>query len=255
MLRQIFTVVAVLGTVAAPASAGPAGNGDAGARPPAFVRLVECTRGSEPSDRRASFRGTMDRLPGTERMSMRFTLQERVGDGGFRNVKAPGLGAWRKSRPGVRRFAHRQRVVALAEGSAYRMVVSFRWRDREGHTIRRARRRSQSCGQPGVLPNLSLVHVTGGRLLPAQPPVATYTVRVANRGHAAAPRFGVSLAVDGAIVDTQSVLGLSPGERRDLIFTGPLCQGTVTARVDPDDAVREASERDNILASPCPLRP
>ena len=253
MRGATWTTAALVGSCAAAAAAvAMADPGDAGARPAALVRVVECSRGPEALDRHATFRAAMRRLPHTERMWMRFTLQERVGDGRFRTVRAPGLGGWHKSRPEVRRFSHRQRVLELAEGSAYRTVVGFRWYDGDGELIRRTRRRSKPCEQPGLLPNLGLLHVGGGQPLAGAPGSATYTVRVANRGRATAPRHGVSLAVDGHDVDTQGVAALAPGEVRQLVFAGPVCTRSLTARADPEDAVREVSERDNVLTAPCP---
>lgn len=242
----------VLGTVALPASAAArADSGEVSARSLAFVRLLECSRGPQAENRVATFRGTMRRVRRARGMSMRFRLQERVGDGRFSTVNAPGLGVWRKSLPGVRRFAHRQRIVGLAEGSAYRAVVSFRWHDRAGHVIHRVRRRSRACDQPGALANLSVLRIAGGGPVTGRPPVASYRVHVANRGQATAPRFGVSFAVDGGVVDIQTVASLAPGERRELLFTGPPCQRALTARVDPQDAVRESSEKDNVVTTPC----
>lgn len=254
-MRRVALVLAVLigGLAALPsAQAGPR-TGKA-ARTVALVRVADCARGPQAADRHAIFRGAMRRVAHTGRMSMRFALQERVGAGRFRTVRAPGLGRWRKSRPGVRRFSHRQRVLELAEGSAYRVVVSFRWHDGDGQVIRRARRRSRSCSQPGPLSNLRLLRIGGGLPLAGAPLFSMYNVRVANRGQVATPRFGVSLAVDGGIVDRQSVGALSPGEVRQLSFAGPACARSLTARADPEDAVRETSERDNVLTVPCPPR-
>ena len=246
---------ALIGALAAvPGAFALRAAGDAAVRPLALVRVAECSRGPAAIDRHATFRATMRRVAGAERMSMRIALQERVGDGAFRTVKAPGLGTWRSSLPGVRRFSHRQRVLALAEGSSYRAMVGFRWYDPDGELVRRARRRSRPCGQPGVLANLAVLRIGGG-LPPATAPRAyAYTVRVVNRGRASAHRFGVRLAVDGGIVDTQSVAPLAPAEARELSFTGPACERSLTARADPEDVVREASERDNVLAAPCPTR-
>ena len=253
MRRVTCTTAALVGTLLAPAAA-LALAGAASARPAAFVRVVECSRGPEALDRHATFRAAMRRVAHSERMWMRFRLQERVGDGPFRTVRAPGLGTWRRSHPAVRRFSHRQRVLELAEGSAYRTLVSFRWYDGDGELIRRARRRSKPCEQPGLLANLGLLRIRGGQPLAGAPRSSTYTVPVVNRGRATAGRFGVSLAVDGHDVDTQSVAALAPGEVRHLVFAGPVCEGSLTARADPEDAVREVSERDNLLTAPCPKR-
>ena len=252
MRPTICSCALLLGALAAfPTASALAAGGDAAARRLASVRVVECSRGPDAIDRHATFRGAMRRLPGTHGMSMRFSLQERVGDGRYRTVKAPGLGVWRKSHPAVRRFSHRQRVLDLAEGAAYRAVVSFRWYDTDGELIRRAKRRSRACNQPGLLPNLGVLWIGAGVPLPGAPSSATYAVRVINRGHAAAPRFGVSFAVDGTTVDTQSVGELAPGEVRQLFFVGPPCRSSLTARVDTADDVRETSERDNPATVAC----
>jgi len=254
VFSRLIAAVAIGSAALAVASASaepgsPAGEANA---PVASVRLAECLSGREPVDRRAVFRGAMQQVSGARQMGMRFMLQEHVGDGGFRTVKAEGLGVWRKSRPGVRRFAYRQRVLALAQGASYRTVVSFRWYGADGSAIRRARRRSLPCRQPGRLPNLSIAQIAGGKPLVGAPGAVGYEVHVVNRGPVAAGRFGVSLAVDGAAVDTQTVAGLGAGKVRTLSFAGPACQGTVTARADPDDVVREAHDSDNGLTSPCP---
>lgn len=231
-------------------------DGHAGARGGlASARVAECGRGPAAIDRLAVFRGAMQSLPGAERMWMRFKLQERVGEGKFRTVKAPGLGVWRKSRPGVSRFAYRQRVLALAEGSAYRTVLAFRWYDGGGQIIRRATRRSRACLQPGPLANLRIMRIGGGAPLAGMPGTYRYQVNLVNNGQVQAERFGVSLTVDGGTVDTQAVSYLPPGESRRLFFSGRACRGTVTVVADPDDTVRENLEKDNSLTKRCPRNP
>lgn len=260
MLRTVLIASAALAALVptgVSASAGP-GPGDAAAAPRtplASASVAECRHGPAPENRLAVFRGAMRRVRGTERMSMRFKVQERVGEGRFRTVKAPGLGTWHKSRPGVRRFAHRQRLLALAEGSSYRTIASFRWYAGDGEMLRQTRRRSLACKQPGVLPDLRVTRIGGGRPVKGVPGAHRYTVQVVNRGRVTAPGFGVSLAVDGGTVDTLSVAALAPGESSKLLISGPACRGTVTAVADPEDTIREVSERDNTLTSPCPSRP
>ena len=184
---------------------------------------------------------------------MRFKLQERVGEGTYRTIKAPGLGTWRKSRPGVRRFAYRQRVLALAEGSSYRVVVSFRWYDADGELVKQVRRRSPACKQPGLLANLRVTRIAGGRPVAGLPGTYRYVVNVQNRGRVAADAFGLRLDVDRATADTGTVSALAPGETRRLVLSGPACRGSVTAVADPEDVVREITERDNELTVRCPV--
>lgn len=259
MLSKVLTIsAAVAAAFAGGATASSQGPGEAvaGGRPPlASARVAECLRGPAPESRLAVFRGTMRRVPGTDRMAMRFKLQERVGEGRYRTVKAPGLGVWHKSRPGVRRFAYRQRVLALAEGSAYRTIVSFRWYDAGEGVLRRARRRSPACRQPGLLANLRVLRITGGRPIIGFPGAYRYAVHVVNRGRVPAQDFDVDFAVDGETAGMHEVNALAPGESRRLLFSGPACGRTVTAVADRADTVREVSEADNSLTSSCPSLP
>ena len=230
------------------ASALPAAQDD---KSVAGVRVTECVRGATVEARRAGFRGAMRRVGDSERMWMRFTLEERVGDGEFAQVRPPGLEVWRKSRPGVQRFAYRQEVRALAEGSTYRVRVQFRWYDRRGRLVRRAARRSRNCRQPGTLANLRAGRIVAVPLK-GSPNITRYAVQVANRGRAPAPDVEVSLAVDGGAVDIAPVGLLVPGEVRRVFVNGPACTTAIEARVDPRDLVRESSEDDNTRNVPCP---
>jgi hypothetical protein len=56
------------------------------------------------------------------------------------------------SRTGVRMFAYRQNVVALAPDSSYRVLIAYRWYDSEGAVVKRAKRRSVPC-RPAGLPS------------------------------------------------------------------------------------------------------
>src|SRR5215204_2415752 len=88
----------------------------------AAVRVLSCDR----SDQEALFRGSMRRVGGTGRMSMRFTLLQRDPGERFRRVRAPRLSRWKRSRYGVLRFAHRQRVRGLREGLGERYFLSVK---------------------------------------------------------------------------------------------------------------------------------
>jgi hypothetical protein len=216
-------------------------------KPVATAKVVECSRGLTPAERLAVFRAAARRVGDTDRMWIKFKLQERAGGGRFRAVVAPGLGVWRKSRSGVRRFSVRQRVLALAEGAAYRVAVQFRWYDADGRLLRRAQRLSPACKQ-GSLPNLRVTRV-GGRLVNG---TVRYAVDVVNRGRTASTPTTLALSVDGAVVDTPVLGALAAGETRRMFVNGPACTGSVTARVDPGDVVAEANERDNSRTVACP---
>ena len=183
-------------------------------------------------------------------MWMRFTLQERAPEGRYATVRAPGLGIWRKSREGVGRFAHRQRVLDLAQGSRYRAVVHYRWYSKAGERLRTARRVSSACRQ-GPLPNLQVESLEGNRVT-GSPGTVRYVVRVANVGRATATGVAVSLAVDGGVIDTPVVGAILPGEVRRAVVHGPPCSSSLEAVADPGRTVRESHESDNVRAAACP---
>ena len=96
----------------------------------------------------------MRRVGGAERMWMRFVLQERVGNAGWRVIKAPGLGMWRKSRPAVRAFCTASAWSSWHRAPPTAWSCTTAGTTRTGELIRRAKRRSAGCRQPGPLPNL-----------------------------------------------------------------------------------------------------
>lgn len=215
----------------------------------AAVELLECAHGKQPSDRSALFRGSMGQLPDGQSMRMRFGLGERVGRGIWRPVAAPGLGVWHESRPAVQQFAYRQRVDALQKGTAYRVHVTFEWRDSAGTVLAQTVERSRPCRQGGKLANL---HPRGERVDPGPTrDTARYTVQVRNTGLAVAHDVEVRLRVDGAEVDVRTIRSLRSGESRKVRFLGPVCRRTRLIEVDPHDTVREISERDNAQRSAC----
>jgi uncharacterized repeat protein (TIGR01451 family) len=212
---------------------------------PAYVRTVRCSL----ADREAVFYARMQRVADAYRMAMRFTLLERTGDAGYLPVKAPGLGRWQRSRPGVASFGYRQAVRGLLDSAVYRMRVDFRWYSTDGAVIQELRRRSSSCRRSVDLPNLRVRVVAAAPA--AVPGVVRYGVRVSNDGPAAATAVPVALVVDGNVVDTVSVPTLAAAEVRFLTIRGPACRQTVEARVDPDGAIPESSELDNVHAVAC----
>ncbi len=238
---------------AAVAPAALAVPGSAGV-PVAAVGVTGCSTGPDVEDRFVEFRGAMSQVPGSETMWMRFALQERLGDRPFARVRLLGIGVWRKSRPGVTRFVHRQQVTELAEGSEYRARVQFRWYDADGTVVRRLVRRSPSCRQDGELPDL-VVRQIRVNAVKRSPEIHRYELRVANRGSAAATGAEVSLVIDGAAVDTVAVGSLEPGEARQVFVNGPACARAARAEADPADTVIESSESDNVRRARCPVRP
>jgi hypothetical protein len=245
MLLRTFTLVAL---AALPVSAGAAADARTGqsavAEGMAGVKLLTCNRDAHD----AAFQGRMWRVRGAERMSMRFTLFERLPGAQFKPVSAKGLGRWRRSKPHKAGFAHRQVVRGLVDDAAYRASVQFRWYTEEGDTVRRERHRSRICDQSRPLPNLR------ARVIGAQPTAEAgtlrYSVRVVNRGRVPADTT-VRLAVDGAVAGTRTVQAVLPGEPRVIVIQGPRCQRQVEAVADPADVLEESDERDNGHTVPC----
>lgn len=185
-------------------------------------------------------------------MWMRFTLQERAPDGQFAKVVAPGLGVWRKSNPGVSRFAHRQKVLALGRGTAYRSIVHFRWYGEKSAPVKRRVRRSELCRQPEPLANLRVARL-GGKPVAGQPGTTRYVLRIGNDGRLASPWTDVRLTVDGSTIDTVTAAPIEPGLERRIVVTGPSCSSSVGVRIDPANVVRERTKRDNSRSIDCPV--
>ena len=235
-LTAAVLVGAALAAAQSPASAEPASP---------YVKLVKCSLASH----EAAFYARMHRLPGGERMAMRFTLLERSGAEGFRPVGAPGLGRWWKSKPGVDAFGYRQGLRNLHENAAYRMRVDFRWYSAAGELLDEQHRRSAPCRQFEELPNLRAELV--GAKATSLPGVLRYEVRVTNDGRAAAAAVPVRLTVDGAVIDTVTVAVLRPGETRTVGFRAPDCAEEIEAEADPDGAIVELFEDDNAHVLDC----
>ena len=230
------------------------GEGGPAAAPPTAVHgsaeVVECKRGKQASDRRAVFRGEMTQITGATRMMMRIHLHEKVGSSPWRGAHAHGINLPREARPGVTRFAYRQRVLGLKKGSAYRVQIVFRWYSADGAEVAREEERSPVCRQPGKLANLKIrdaVNVAAG----PTPDTSRYIVRIGNTGSVTAGSFDLVLAVDGAEVDTRRIGRLAAGQRREIGFVGPACRSSVVARIDPGDRVPEITESDNVVGTPC----
>ncbi|HEV3048519.1 MAG TPA: hypothetical protein VGY13_14290 [Solirubrobacteraceae bacterium] len=134
-------------------STGQGGTGTATSpKTPALATLEQCATATAPqTERSATISGEMTAVPGTARMQLRIQLEERAGSAlRYRAVTAPGLGAWRSSAPGVKVFAHIQQFTNLSAPAFYRGLVSFRWVDAAGHTIKVAQLHSASCEQPAA---------------------------------------------------------------------------------------------------------
>ena len=235
---------AVLAALSAPAAAAPPAPG-AAETAKVSVRLVTCSVDTH----EAAFKARMQQIAGTQRMGLRFTLLERTDATGFKPVKAPGLGRWRRSRPGVGTFGYRQAVKGLPANAVHRMRVDFRWYGADGDVIEKTRRTSRPCRQYVALPNLTVGLVGSAKTKVAG--VRRYRVRVANPGLAPVEAASVRFWVDGGVIDTVTVSPLAIAQERVIGFRGPACAGSVRAQVDPDGVIVESSEQDNLQELRC----
>jgi CARDB protein len=205
---------------------------------PASVKVADCSV----EQSAAAFYARMRTVPDTDRMWLRFTVQEKHA-GAYETLEAPGLSRWHKSKPGVAAFGYRQTVRGLRPGGAYRAKVSFRWYSATGELLERTRKISRACRQFHEVPNLtSTVTGSGPTKVPG---VVRYLMRIANTGVAPAVDFDARLSVDGGVVDTVTIASLEPGASRDIAVLGPECTSSVSSIADPDGVIVEASEDDN----------
>jgi hypothetical protein len=215
----------------------------------ASVRLVACVPALEGEDRSATFEARVRALAGSERMQVRFTLQVRDDlRPAWRRVVAPGLDQWLTSLPGVGRYVYDKTVQNLSAPAAYRAVVRFRWLDEAGAALERSRATSRVCRQPDMRPDLAATRID------VTPGTARYAVALRNDGRTAAGPFAVTLRVGEEQLEPVTVGGLAAGEPALVTFEGAACTPgeQLTVTVDPELAVDERAEDDNVLVAACP---
>jgi hypothetical protein len=236
MRRALLTAALAAAALPAVASAAPAS---------ASVKLVKCSV----EEHEAAFYARMQQIPGASRMALRFTLLEDTGADRSTRVKVPGLSRWRSSRPGVKAFGFRQGFRQLPENATHRVRVDYRWYAEDGSELARATRRSARCRQFEELPDL---FARIARELPTKVAgVVRYEVVVGNSGKAGASAVPVRLTVDGTVVDTVMLASLAPGEQRTIVIRGPECTRLVRLEVDPERAIAESSDVDNVHELTC----
>ena len=240
MRRALITTALAAAATTAAASAFAAS-------PPATVKVVKCSF----ENHEAAFHARMRLVDGATRMAMRFTLLEQTAADGEKRLNVPGLRRWRRSKPGVTMFGFRQNVRNLPENASHRVRVSFRWYSADGEEVMRAKRRSAPCHQFEELPNL-VTRIE--RIVPSTVPgVMRYEASVTNNGKAPVAAVPVRLTVDGNVVDTVTLGTLGSGERRTLAIRGPRCRRLARLEVDPEKAIAESSDEDNVHELSCPL--
>jgi hypothetical protein len=117
--------------------------------------LEQCVTSTVQLERSATFTAQMVATAATQKMAMRFELQQRLhGETDFHTVTAPGLGVWQRSEPGVKIYKYVKQVTNLAAPGAYRAVVRFRWLGEKGRLLKRAEVHTQRCTQPTLSPQV-----------------------------------------------------------------------------------------------------
>lgn len=124
-----------------------------GSTPLAAATLEKCVTAAEQSERSVTFVAEMSTIPDATRMAIRIEIQERLPEeASFHTVRAPGLGVWRESDPGVKAFKYLNKVDNLSAPGVYRAAVRFRWLNAKDRPIKRLERHTASCVQPALAP-------------------------------------------------------------------------------------------------------
>ncbi|MGH2864631.1 MAG: hypothetical protein ACRDJX_05215 [Solirubrobacteraceae bacterium] len=122
-----------------------AGNGSKAA---ATATLEQCLTALLQGERTATFAGEMLAITGTARMEINIGLLEKdAGEPQYHPVRAPGLGGWRGSAPGVKNYTYIKQVTNLGAPALYRGSVRFRWLNDKGRVIRAEEIRTPRCDQ------------------------------------------------------------------------------------------------------------
>lgn len=238
--------------LAVAALGAPAGASAVGGKPALSAKLAACTTGDEPSARAATFTASMPALSGTDHMEMRFQLLQRRGTKGrFKVVDVPDWATPERSEPHRPGFVFTKRIGRLLAPAAYRARVTFTWYDAKGRMQRRARRWTSVCLQPDPRPNLHVAKVVATANGPKQ---ANYAITVLNDGGATAAPFGVAVTIGETTVGPVTIGPLAAGTPEIATLTAPRCAPgtTIVIALDPDGAVDESREEDDVVTRPCP---
>jgi hypothetical protein len=248
MRRALLTSLSALAVaVAMPATLTPSALGAPG---DARARLASCHRHPAQLMRSLTVDSTMQSLREGDRLQMRFYLFRRWPTSlVYRRLRGPGLGSWTTASRGTDVYRVRKPIQNLPAPAFYYVVVSYRWLDDDGAVLARTARRTGVCFQPDLRPDLRLGLFD---VRPLNGESARYSIVVRNDGRTATRDFDVLLSVNGDSQPAVTMAGLAAGARREVVIVGPRCRsGTVSLRVDPDDRVDEAGERNNTRTVAC----
>jgi hypothetical protein len=212
------------------------------------VKLKSCTTDLAPTARSASFEASISRTKGADRLGVKFTLQiQRPGSKAWEKIASPGLDEWYKSQSGKRRYKYLKTIQNLEAPARYRMRVAFRWYSKSGRTLKTTIRRSASCRQPDLRPDLRISRVERGK--------SRIRVFLRNAGRSQAGTFAVALSANGKQYPAKTIAALAAGKDRLVVFDVPADACTAgqryTVTVDTADAVPESVETNNVRNGTC----
>lgn len=231
------------------------------APPRAQLARFSCVHGLDPIARTVSIQSVMRPLPGTRKLAVRFDLLQRLpGAPAWTVVQVGDLGTWRTpSDPTLGRLPGDvwrlgKTVIDLDAPAAYQFRVTFRWTGAHNQVLGTAVRRSRTCRERELRPDLLVQSITISPIA-GHPDQRLYTAVIADQGATGAGPFQVLFAPGNAMPPTiRTVTFLRAGQSRQESFVGPVCDAanppTVTA--DSTAQVDDYDRSNNQLAATCP---
>jgi hypothetical protein len=252
-LAALTLTIALLGTVAAPASASV---------PRAQLNQFACVHALDPANRTVSTQAVMRPLAGTRKLAVRFELLlDRGADSAPQTVvRAGDLSVWiSPSNPTLGQLPgdvwHLQKTVLNLDAPAgYQFRVSFRWTGAHGKVLGTATRWSRICRQKELRPDLLVTSIAVAPVA-GHPQRNLYTVVIANQGATGAGPFEVLFAPGDSSAPTVDMNQfLLAGASRQLSFIGPACNSASppTVTVDATSQVDDYDRTNNAMTALCP---
>jgi hypothetical protein len=251
----------IIGALALAACAAAAADAQTPEAQQTSLRSYTCQHALDPAARAVSITAAMRPLAGTQKMQMRFQLLKRATKHGHGvTVSGRGLGTWITpadptlgQRSGDRWVVHHP-VVDLAAPAFYRFKVSFRWFGSGGTVLGTSDRKTRTCYQPELRPDVT---ISALKIVPLTAGSDRYAVVIGNRGKTAAGPFTVELTVGAAPTQqtlTEPVTSLPPHTRTTVRFKGPACMAAepIMVIVDPQQQVDDYDRTNNTFAETCP---
>jgi hypothetical protein len=250
-----FAIVALLviaGSVVAVAAA---------TSPKAQLRAFVCQTARDPAGRGISITAVMRPLPGTTRMALRFDLLVRQPHSSQQQAVHYGdLGTWIYPKdktlgrlPGDRWIVNHPVAQLTTAPAYYRFRVSFRWTGPHGRVLGTTVRRSPTCFQPELRPDLdvSAVNVSSD---PGHPNRDAYSAVVRNLGASSTLHSFKLQFSEGTTTKTQTVAAMKPHSKTVVTLTGPVCDASAppTVTVDPGGVIDDYNRSNNSLVVNCP---